>query len=394
MMARRSGLDTVGAVAVTPRWASRDDRWWAGAAAILALNIGAISLLTVEGWTRLEVAIVTLIVSAAFLARRQWPSMPTAVLVAWTFTPPFVLNLAHHAEGTLFLIVLATSYVALSEPDGRYRLAVLGVALAIPPIVAVAARGRYSYGWPYWMVGIAFGWVSGMQIWRFRLLVSELEAARQVLAEQAVFAERRRIASELHDLVGHSLTVVLLFLTGARHRVREDPRSAEEALAEAEEIGRRSLAEIRANVAALRSGDDPTTFSPAPTVGDLATLIDQSRSAGTSVGLDLGGPIDELEGVIAAAVYRVVQEGLANAAKHAPGANVDVSVHVDDKGVAVVVVDSGGVQAPAPSGVAGVGLIGMRERVESLGGQLDVGPEPGNGGWRVGATIPRSGGLS
>src|SRR5262249_25631955 len=145
-----------------------------------------------------------------------------------------------------------------------------------------------------------------IQIWRFRLLVSELEAARQQLAEQAVFAERRRIASELHDLVGHSLTVVLLFLTGARHRVQEDPQSAEEALAEAEEIGRRSLAEIRANVAALRSGDDPTMFSPAPTVGDIPALIDQSRSAGTSVDLDLTGPVDELEGVIGAAVYRVV----------------------------------------------------------------------------------------
>jgi len=187
----------------------------------------------------------------------------------------------------------------------------------------------------------------------------------------------------------------LLFLTGARHRVQEDPQSAEEALAEAEAIGRRSLAEIRANVAALRSGDDPTTFSPAPTIGDIPALIDQSRSAGTSVDLDLTGPVDELEGVIGAAVYRVVQESIANATKHAPGAEVDVSVRADESGVEVAVLNSGSRLAPPPpSGMTGMGLIGMRERVETLGGRLDVGPRPDKGGWRVHATIPRAGSWS
>src|SRR5262249_37307141 len=151
----------------------------------------------------------------------------------------------------------------------------------------------------------------------------------------------------------------LLFLTGARHRVQEDPQSAEQALAEAEAIGRRSLAEIRANVAALRSGDDPTRFSPAPTIGDVPALIDQSRSAGTSVDLDLTGPVDELEGVIGAAVYRVVQESIANATKHAPGAEVDVSVRADESGVEVAVLNSGSRLAPPPpSGMTGMGLIG------------------------------------
>src|SRR5262249_17999593 len=152
--------------------------------------------------------------------------------------------------------------------------------------------------------------------------VAELEATRHRLAEQAVFTERRRIAAELHDLVGHSLTVVLLFLTGARRRVREDPSSAEEALREAEEIGRRSLADIRRNVASLRQDGESGDLQPAPGVCDVPALIDQVRSAGSEVQLHVSGPVDHVETVIGLAVYRIIQESLANSAKHAPGGAV------------------------------------------------------------------------
>jgi signal transduction histidine kinase len=387
-MALASRSDTVAAVAALAGWASRDDDWWAGVAGVIAVIIGAVSVVPVASApVRLEVAGVSLIVSAAFLARRRWPSLPTPALVGWTFAPPLALNLVHHAEGTLFLVVLATTYVALSESDGRYRVAALVIALAIPPIVAV--NSSYSLGWPYWMMGITFGWVTGIQTRRFRLLVTELQAARQQLADQAVFAERRRIASELHDLVGHSLTVVLLFLTGARRRVKEDPAGADDALREAEEIGRRSLAEIRANVAALRSGDDQTPFRPIPTVRDLPGLITQVRAAGTSIGLELRGPLDDVEAITGMAVYRVVQESLANATKHAPGAAVQVRVAADFSGVRVEVVNNCSQLAPPHPETAGMGLIGMRERVETLGGQLEAGPQPALGGWRVKATIPK-----
>jgi signal transduction histidine kinase len=196
--------------------------------------------------------------------------------------------------------------------------------------------------------------------------------------------ERRRIASELHDLVGHSLTVVLLFLTGARRRVHEDPSSAEDALREAEEVGRRTLAEVRRSVASLRE-KGPSDLQPAPGMVDIPKLIEQARSAGSDVGLQMGGPVDRVEMVTGSAVYRVIQESLANAAKHAPGAVVKVSVEVDDTAVGVEVVDAGG--SRSSGGVGGVGLIGMRERVEVLGGSLTAGPE--SGGWRVSAVMPR-----
>jgi signal transduction histidine kinase len=287
-----------------------------------------------------------------------------------------------HVEGTLFLVVVAVSYVAITEIDDRTRLAVGVAAVALPAVLAY--HSGYTWGWPYWTMGFAFAWLSGVQTRRFRQLVVELEATRERLADQAVYTERRRIASELHDLVGHSLTVVLLFLTGARRRVHEDPSSAEDALREAEEIGRRSLAEVRRSVASLRE-KGPPDLQPAPGMGDIPKLIEQARSAGSDVCLQMGGPVDQIEMVTGLAAYRVIQESLANAAKHAPGAVVKVRVEVDDEAVGVEVVDAGGSQ---PSGgVGGVGLIGMRERVEVLGGRLMAGPEPG--GWRVSAVLPR-----
>jgi signal transduction histidine kinase len=379
------GLGTVVMMVSTPRWASQDDQWWAGRDALMAIAVGLISLATVEGnGVRLGVVAATAGVVAAFLARRRWPSLPTVVFVAGAFGPPVALNLAAHAEGTMFLIVVAVSYVALSEPGGRYQLAVGASAIALPAVMALVTS--YSWGWPFWMIGIGFGWVFGLQTRRFRLLVAELEAARERLAEQAVFAERRRIASELHDLVGHSLTVVLLFLTGARHRVKEDPASAEDALREAEEIGRQSLAEIRSNVAALRARDGHVALSPTPRVCDVSGLIDQARLAGSDVGLELRGPVDDVETVTGLAVYRVVQESLANATKHAPGSAVRVQVVVDDQTVGVEVVNEGGRQ-PASVGVGGMGLVGMRERVEALGGRFTAGPQSDS--WRVEATMPR-----
>jgi signal transduction histidine kinase len=283
----------------------------------------------------------------------------------------------------MFLVLVGVSYIAITETDPRTRRAVGVVAVALPAVTAYHLP--FTWGWPYWTMGILFAWLFGVQTRRFRLLVVELDATRERLAEQAVFTERRRIAAELHDLVGHSLTVVLLFLTGARRRVREDPSNAEEALREAEEIGRRSLAEVRRSVAALREGGGSADLQPLAGLCDVPGLIDQARSAGSDVGLRLNGPLDQVEAVTGLAVYRVIQESLANATKHAPGSAVRVRIDVDEKSVGVEVVDRGGSLGASRGG--GVGLIGMRERVEALGGRLTVGPQPE--GWRVEAVLPR-----
>jgi signal transduction histidine kinase len=379
----------------TPGWARRDDGWWAAVGAVLALVTGIVTAvasrrdvaengtLSQSALVRTLVIVVSVLCAAAMLARRRWPRLPSLVVAVFAFVPPALLVRWQTVEGTMFLVVVGVSYIAITEPDTWTRRAVGAVAVALPAVITYHLP--FTWGWPYWTMGIAFSWLFGVQTRRFRLLVLELEATRERLAEQAAFTERRRIAAELHDLVGHSLTVVLLFLTGARRRVHEDPSNAEEALREAEEIGRRSLADIRRSVAGLREGGGSADLQPVAGVCDVPGLIEQARSAGSDVGLQTGGPLEQVEAVTGLAVYRVIQESLANSTRHAPGSAVWVRIDVDETSVGVEVVTRGG--SPGPSTVGGVGLIGMRERVEALGGSLTVGPQPE--GWRVEAVLPR-----
>ncbi|MFL6128301.1 MAG: histidine kinase [Mycobacteriales bacterium] len=361
-----------------PSWTARGDSWFAGVAAAAAALVGVLGTVGADGARAgLEVAALSALSAAGFLVatRRR---LPTALLAGWTFAPPITLALRERSEGTYFLLVIAVCFVALVEPDRRIRLAAGLVAVAVPGVVELAVRP--DWGWPFWTGGILFGWLSAEQMRRFRALVAELTATRERLAEQAVQLERRRIAGDLHDLVGHSLGVLLLHVTGARRRLRDDPAAAEEALRQAEAIGRAGLAEVRRDVAALRD-ERGAGLAPVPTAADVPELV--GRTAGP-VELTVTGDLAGVEPVAGLAVYRVVQESLANAARHAPGAAVQVEVDVRPEAVEVVVRDAGGAGAAPDAG--GVGLVGMRERVEALGGRLSAGPA--GTGWAIRAAIP------
>ena len=374
--ARRAGppAATPGSPGRRPRWRRPSGCWaWSGRRGAAArLEVAALSALTVAGFL--------------VAGRRR---LPTALLAAWTFAPAIVLALRERGEGTMFLLIVALSYLVLVEDDRWVRIAAGTVAVLTPAAVTLAVRP--DWGWPFWTAGILFGWLSAEQMRRFRALVAELTATRERLAEQAVLLERRRIAAELHDLVGHSLGVLLLHVTGARRRIRDDPAGAEQALRQAETIGRSGLAEIRRGVAALR--DEPgAALAPTPTAADLPELVERTAAAGSRVELAVTGELAGVAAMTGLAVYRVVQESLANAARHAPGAAVQVRVQVRPDAVEVAVVDSGpaaaGPTRPAAGPGAGVGLVGMRERVEALGGTLSAGRVPG--GWRVAASLPRA----
>jgi len=369
-----------------PSWTARGDAWFARAAAVAATLVGAAGVVGGRGGVagRMEVAALSAVVIVGFLVAARH-RLPTPVLAAWTFAPPIVLALRERGEGTMFLLVVAVSYLVLVEDDRWVRATAGGVAVASPGIVTLLVHP--DWGWPFWSCGILFGWLTAEQMRRFRALVAELTATRERLAEQAVHLERRRIAADLHDLVGHSLGVLLLHLTGARRRLRDDPAAAEEALRQAEGIGRAGLAEVRRGVAALR---DAPADARAPVVAaqDVPELVARTAAAGTPVTLAVDGDLAGVEPVAGLAVYRVVQESLANAARHAGGAVVTVRVDVRPEAVDVLVRDSGGRPAGGGVSAAGVGLAGMRERVEALGGRLDAGPA--GGGWRVSAEIPRT----
>jgi signal transduction histidine kinase len=368
-----------------PAWTSRSDAWFAGAAAILSTVIGVLGLATAPGAAaRVEVAVLSAVTVAAFLVagRRR---LPTPVLALWTYTPAIVLALRQRGEGTMFLLVVALSFIVLVEPDRWKRIAAGAVAVLTPAGVTLAVHP--DWGWPFWTGGIVFGWLSAEQTRRFRGLVAELAATRERLAEQAVDLERRRIAAEVHDLVGHSLGVLLLHVTGARRRVRDDPDAAEQALRQAEGIGRAGLTEIRRSVAALRH-QAGTVLAPTPSAAEVPELVARTAAAGSAVSLTVTGELDTVEAIISLAVYRVVQESLVNATRHAAGAPVQVRVAVQQDAVRVTVSDAGAGSPDPPSGAGGVGLVGMRERVEALGGTLDAGPTPT--GWQVAARIPRA----
>jgi signal transduction histidine kinase len=194
--------------------------------------------------------------------------------------------------------------------------------------------------------------------------------------------ERSRIARELHDVIAHSLTVSLLHVTSARLAVDHDPGDASRALAEAERLGRQALTEVRATMGLLREDDTGGVAAPVPGFGQVPQLVEEFRGAGVQVCLTVDGDPSPLPETVGSTVSRIVQEGLTNAARHAPGRPVTVEVNVTAEDVTVLV-DSAG----PPGQGSGMGLVNMAERAGALGGSCTAGP--GGHGWLVTAALPR-----
>ena len=246
---------------------------------------------------------------------------------------------------------------------------------------------RPDPGWGAWIAGTTFTVVFSLLIVHQIDLVAQLRAAQAGLAEQARTQERNRIARELHDILGHTLTVSLLHVQSARLTVEHDPADAARALAEAERLGRECLAEVRTTVGMLRrdadgarASEEPGTV-PLPGVDGLPALVERFRSTGADVTFTVDGDAGGLPATAGLAVFRILQEALTNAAKHAPGAPTAVRLVVG-AGTVTLTADS----LAEPGAGTGLGVISMRERAESLGGTCEAGP--GGRGWLVRATLP------
>jgi signal transduction histidine kinase len=238
-------------------------------------------------------------------------------------------------------------------------------------------------GWAAWLAGSSLTVVCALLIRHQIDLNAQLRAAQAGLAEQARTAERNRIARELHDVIGHTLVVSLLHVQSARLAVEHDPADAARALAEAERLGRECLAEVRMTVGMLRENDGPNEagMAPLPGVAGLPELVERFRSAGADIALTVRGDPGGLPATASLAVYRIAQEALTNAAKHAPGGTTVMLLSVDS-GQVTLTADSSG----PPGTGTGLGVVSMRERAESLGGMCEAGP--GGHGWLVRATLP------
>jgi signal transduction histidine kinase len=218
-------------------------------------------------------------------------------------------------------------------------------------------------------------------------LTDRLVEERATAERAAVAEERSRIARELHDVIGHEVTVIALQADAAAMALAKAPERAAAPIEAIRRSATEALAEMRRVVGMLRAAEEEY-LRPQPGLTDVESLVEASRAAGARVDLTLRPPDRPLHASVELAAYRVVQEALTNARRHSPGAPVAVRVLGDDAEVVVEVVNRGATAVPGPRrGDAGFGLVGMRERVRLLGGRLDAGPTDG-GGFALTARLP------
>jgi signal transduction histidine kinase len=318
----------------------------------------------------------------AYVPRVPLPALSLAVIV-----PVVAAQRSGELEPLLFeLSVLA--FVVARWSQSRTTAAVLGLLTVAAPVAVFLIQDPAEIGVANWIMGTIFPWVVGRAFARHGQVAAELEATRRELAEQALLAERRRIARDVHDFVGHGLAAVMLQVTSARHVLHRDLEAAEEALRSAEEVGRRSMQELRRTLTLLRRDDETGVPPPVPTVAEIPTLVAQARAAGLAVELHTDGDLSRIPPGVGLAVYRIAQEALANAARHAPRAETVLGLELTNGRVAIVAETRGPVvvASAAEQDRPRYGLIGMQERATALGGEFAAGPTPE--GWLVTCRFP------
>lgn len=263
----------------------------------------------------------------------------------------------------------------------------IAIAVAVAGEVVLAAAGIWTglIGTPVYMVAILLGLSAGfVGRWYSRALDAE-RGKRDVVRDKAMLAERQRIAREVHDIVGHSLSITLLHLTGVRHALQQDRDVDEaiEALTEAEQVGRAAMADIRRTVGLL--ADAPSGSSPLPGVEDIAALVERTRAAGLEVRYTQDGDLGRVGASEGLGLYRIVQESLVNIVKHAPGATAEVRLHAGSSGARLTISNSLSGLTRRPS-EDGSGLAGMAARATQLGAQLSAGPKGRQ--WVVEVSVP------
>ncbi|MEQ1787341.1 MAG: histidine kinase [Acidimicrobiales bacterium] len=295
------------------------------------------------------------------------------------------------------LVALYTVGAHCDRRASRIAAGITGVALGV---VLVTARWEVTIG-NFASNVIIFGtfWLIGDNLQTRRAYVASLheraeraEATRIAEAERAVTEERTRIARELHDVVAHSMSVMVVQAAAARRVLGTDPVQAADALQAIEATGRDALVEMRRLLGVLREDGGSASLAPQPSLRELPSLIAHVAESGLAVTLATEGTPRDLPAVVGLSAFRIVQEALTNALKHAgPSASAVITVRYRDDEVEIEVADDGrgaGAGAAAPAnGSSGHGLLGMRERAGLFGGELTAGPRAG-GGFVVRARLP------
>ncbi len=349
------------------------------------MGIAGAGLIAVAAWapaglagTRIAgppwlLALLPLLIGAPLALRRRAPALMLLVISAGIALQCLITR---HPPQLLELFVLFAGGYSLGAHASLRRAA---AGLGISAVVILSARAGLS------VVPIVGFCLLGVLVRARRqsVALAERNAALQRQAEQATAAERTRIARELHDIIAHHLSVVVLQAAGARAA----GKAADAALEKIEHSGRQALAETRRLLGVLRDTGEETGLAPQPGVGELEVLADSVRAAGLPVHLVIKGAPAALPAAVDVSVYRIVQEALTNVLKHAGPARADVTIGCADEAVTIEITDDGTRQPGDRVRAGGHGLAGMRERAAIFGGELHAGPRPG-GGFAVHARLP------
>jgi signal transduction histidine kinase len=371
---------------------------WFDALILVALGVGLFGAVASQdqsdgptGPLWFDLLAVVAIVTPLFFRRRFPFGAPIAVGVAVGLTA-FIDERLVPIDFIPFLAGCAAVFLVGLLRERRQAIA--GIVVAIGVEAMVAYRDPLKNLSAFIATCIVFGliWTVAFALGRkfeeadeAKKRAAQAEREREERARTAVTEERARIARELHDVVGHSVSVMTVQASAVRRLLRPEQKREREALLIVERTGREALAEMRRMVGVLRRPEEGPALAPQPSLEHVERLIEQAREAGLSVELRVEGEPQPLPAGVDLTAYRLVQEGLTNALKHARAERAQVVVCYGDGDLEVTVSDDGRGAGSADGG--GHGLVGMRERVAVFGGELEAGPRA-EGGYRLRAKLP------
>jgi signal transduction histidine kinase len=373
-------------------------RYWLDALVLLGLGFALAGAVIGQGKTDgptgplwFDLLAILAILTPLF-ARRRFPfGAPAAVGVAVVLTS-FVDERLVPFDFIIFLASCAAVFlIGLIRERAQ---AVAGLVLAWGVVAVVAYRDPLGNLDGFIAPSVIFGiiWTIAFALGRkfeeadeARERAARAEREREQRARSAVTEERARIARELHDVVGHSVSVMTVQASAVRRLLRPEQQREREALLIVEQTGREALAEMRRMVGVLRRPEEAPALAPQPSLEHLGKLVEQAREAGLPVDLRVEGEPLPLPAGLDLTAYRLVQEGLTNALKHARAERAQVLVRYSDGDIEVTISDDG--RGAGSGDGSGHGLVGMRERVAVYGGELEAGPRP-EGGYRLRARLP------
>ncbi len=332
---------------------------------------------------------VVILLTLPLLWRRRWP-IPVFLLVGMS---AFITQTPYATVAAILVAMYAVGLYC------SHDVTALGLLLGLSSLISITYEDPAPLMprklFPYLVLVIA--WLAARAVRQQRVVADAfqsramaLEAEQEQATQAARAEERRRIAREIHDVIAHSVSVMVVQAGAARSVLQTTPDDSTKALLAIEETGRETLGELRRLLDVLSEESDPIDRAPQPDIGQLNHLIERVQAAGLPVQLEINGTPSPLSPGVSLTAYRIVQEALTNALKYAGQAATDVILTYSTDELKLEILDDGPVAVRSyngQSGQSGHGLSGMKERIAVFGGLLEAGPRPG-GGYAVRAWLP------